>query len=908
MTTQNNGFDLAAYVRSDPQTAALISKLVPDARIATKRDPKGDRKINIPQTAQFTSRMSDRAKKNHDAQLQLDALPDIEMASRILISSILAPADMTSTEVGYTSRTDLFTTDLSNSILNRLKEFYETDFKIKEVLPVALENIITKKGAYITIIIPENTLDAFINSGQLSTEAFQVEFNKVYDSEGRVKNLGILGRPQDKDRRKKAGLSMENFTRPPAEDRIPNGLHMNFASESMHFDVDKESRSIGVLVDENVFVTDNISVLRSPQVIDRIRQERIAQAYQERGMRSFGLESKTFMMGATSGRINDYRIEASLTQKRATQAEMVSEFKTPELMGRRSVGKPLIMVAPSEAILPVTVPGDPTKHIGHFALIDEEGNFIQATPGSQFYNSMQRIDQNSQNSMGSSLMRRVGANTGGGGQYNNLNNRQMDMMTQIYSEMVERDFINRIKNGVIASTVKVSENNDFYRTMLTRTLSRQFTQVLFIPSDYISYIAFDYDEFGIGRSLLDRGSMINSLRSMVMVSDVLANIKNSIGRTRVNVHLPENDPDPQQTFEAMQDFVVEGRRWDLPTTPQNISDITDAIARAGFDFQVEGHPGMPDLKYEAEQHQSSFARPDDSLKEDLKRHSIQLMGLSPEQVDNGLNGEFATTIVSNNILLAKRVMQFQDNLTPQASVLCRKVAIHNESIIEDLRSIVRDAKNQIKFKLDEYETHQISRLTAEEKETYLINKVIYLYIEGLNITLPRPPSVTLENQLQALSIYTDGLDKILTDAYVSSELVPELIGGSANTNIDTLKAQIKGFLIRKFLADKGIMSELGELLATSEDGRPQIDLVKESLRHAESVVRSCVRMTAQVAPVAAAATADIEKIAEGAGTDPDAAGSSGESSGSDSGSDDGGGEEPPEEGADDIEGDPMADM
>jgi hypothetical protein len=911
MNNPDKEFSLAAYVKSDPQTAALISKMVPDQRLVTKRDAKGNRKINVPQTAQLLSQMSDRAKKNRDAQLQLETLPDVAMATRILISSIMAPADMTSTEVGYNGPSNIFTTDLSNSILSRLKEFYENDFKIKELLPVALENIIAKKGSHITIIIPENALDAFVNSGQIGTEGFNVEFERIYDSDGRVRNLGILGRPQEKDRRKVAGLSLENFRNPPAAERIPNGLHMNFGMESIHIDIPPENLAGGVLVDDNIFITDNISVLRSPQVIDRIRQDRVARAYMGRGMRSFGMESKTFRMGGSST-ISDYRIESSLTQRRSHVAAQVSELETPELMSRRSVGRPLIITAPSESILPVTVPGDPTKHIGHFALIDEEGNFIQAAPSDQFYNSMRRIDQNSQNSLGSNLLRRASSNVGRGAAPQ-LSNVQADMMVQIYSEMVERDFINRIKNGVIASTVKVANNNDFYRTMLSRTLTKQFTQVLFIPLDYISYMAFDYDDYGVGRSLLDMGSTINSMRAMVLVSDVLANMKNSIGLTRVNVKLDEKDPDPAQSFETMRDFVVEGRRWELPTTPQNISDITDAIARAGYDFQVEGHPGLPDMTYVAEQHQTSFARPDDSLKEDLKRQSIQLMGLSPEQVDNGLNGEFATTIVSNNILLAKRVMQFQDNLMPQVSDLCRKAVLHNEGIIDDLRSIVGDAKDQIKIELDDYEKLQVKSLSDEEKTTYLVNKAIYLYIDGLGVTLPRPPSVTLEHQLADLATYSDGLETVLTNAFISGDLVPELIAGSASTNVDTLKAQIKGFLIRKFMADKGIFTELGELIAIGEDGKPQIDLVKESLRHAESIVRSCVRMASEVAPVAAAATADIEKITEAAGVDPDAGGSSGDSGGGEEpedagGGDDSGGEEPALDGGDDLELDAAPEM
>ena len=57
---------------------------------------------------------------------------------------------------------------------------------------------------------------------------------------------------------------------------------------------------------------------------------------------------------------------------------------------------------------------------------------------------------------------------------------------------------------------------------------------------------------------------------------------------------------------------------------------------------------------------ASHIKPDTELEEELDKRAIMALGLTPEIVDTGFSPEFATTVVANNVLLAKRVIRIQE--------------------------------------------------------------------------------------------------------------------------------------------------------------------------------------------------------------------------------------------------------
>lgn len=873
--------------KKDPKLAAVISKMTSSPHGQT-RDAQGNRRTQVASTFAFRSVLQKRAKRNSDAAQILRLLPDIELSAQILTSSILSPKDMTTMELIYLGPKNLFSAPLSAALLGRLKEHFEETYKIKPLLTEMVREPLFEKGSYPIAVIPENAIDAFINGDKQITLEGLSDF--VDRETGQVRLMGVLGPHivNGRARRTRVGVATEehytNMARAEAE-KIDRRVH--YQDPDMY----KE-----YVAEEYLHVIDNPAALKIPKINARTKSEAIKKQYRTNGLNvaaeQAGMDlpkvrikpgdGKTPEASAVkvndqpqalsleggvhknatheAGLVSDHRVEQAIFRTRQFQSEPIAMLPKSTDLKRRSVGGPLIMKLPSESVIPVHVPGNLAQHIGYFIILDEEGNPVEVPDGEEGYQGLQSSNATAANSLASNLIRKVetNLNTGGGG-FDPNSAAHMEFATRVYADMVERDLIARVKNGVHAKNASLAKNEEVYRIMLSRVLAKKYTQVLYVPAEFMTYIAFKYSDDGIGRSLLDDTSMINTLRSVMLFSDVMASVKNSIGRTKVTATLDPLDPNPMKMLERSQDEIVRSRMLGMPTGVSNLSDIFEFIQRAGYEWDIKNHPGLPDLSFEFMQTQTSYAKPDTDLQDLLRKSSIMAYGLSPETVDNAYNTEFATTALANNVLLAKRVFLHQDRFTPQLSDHLRKVAANTEDLVEELKEMLMEQKDGIKLELDDSGDTSASELSEEMKDKIIVNRALQEFLSTFYVELPRPTSITLDNQMTDLQTYSDALDKAL-DAYVSSSFFTPATGGDVSNEADTIKNLIKSYYIRKWLADKGILQELGDLTGLDEEGQPILRIDKEITDHAKGLVRGGVMALRELSATIQAANMDMKKL------------------------------------------------
>ena len=856
-------FSAINLTKKDPKLAAMVTKLE-RGNNPVVHDEYGNRKTTVTNTHVFKSMLQKRAKRNNDAHAITKLLPDIELSSQILVSSILSPKDMMSVEFIYGGPKSLLSSELLSSMLNRMKEHFEEDYKIKDKVADMLREPLFEKGAYVAGVIPENAIDDIING---TSHVSMEELRRHFTEDGTARNLNILGPhvlPSD-GRESKVGIVLENHRLFDAKS-IDNRVH--------YFDTDIPDWS-NYSKEEYLIVTDNPNVLKIPKLNAMTKEEVIKKRFSEGGLKS-GLEV-TFENYSETGRpISDIQIERATYRIRQHQTEPIVTVKHQHSLGRRSVGNPLIIKFPSESVLPVHVPGDVKRQIGFFIILDEEGNPITSPSRDQLHPGLR---SDSANSVASNLIKKASMNLGtDGDNFNPLNPIHVSFAQQIFADMVERDLINRVKNGINSSSVNIAHNEEVYRLMLSRVLARKYTQLLYVPVEYMTYIAFKYGDDGIGRSLLDDQAMINTLRTVLMFSDVMASVKNSIGRTKVTGTIPETDPNPMKTIEHMVDEIIRSRTLGIPLGVSNPADVMEFIQRAGYEFEFTGNKGIPDMKFDFAQTNTNFAKPDQELTEHLRKSSIMGFGISPETIDNGFNTEFATTAIANNILLAKRVVMHQDTFVPQLSDHCRKVATHTEDLTNDLREILSNNFDGINIDIEDIDGTSGEQIDDSVKKEIIINKALKDFIAGFNISLPRPSSVTLEAQLSELKNYSDALDVAL-DSYITSDLFTSTVTGEISNEAGTVRALIKAYFIRKWMADKNVLTELAGLVMADEDGNPQINITDEITSHMEAMTKTGVLTLVKLQPNKAAADADLKNsnvaVGDNSDTSSDSYGESG---------------------------------
>jgi hypothetical protein len=850
-------YSAMSLVRTDPGMAATVSKLV-HGKTPPRYDSTGNMTTDNP-SIQALKNVSDNTVQNiSDAQTVMQTLPELELAAQILVSSVLSPKDMMTVELVYKAPENLVTPEVNTAMTNRVRVHFEQNYKIKQVLPRLLRDVLFETGSYPVAVIPENAIDDVINGQRKVT---MESLTDHFDREGKIKPLGLLGPViKNKPREERRGSSisfesMQDYKFDTAYD-TQMGLQLSFEGHGQ---------------ETFTTVTDNYSLLKIPQINQKIREQRITDLMGSRGMRSleaYGADSHGTTMvhevnsGVRKEKMNDRELSNLIYRDRNYQYKPITTLKTQEQLNRRAVGSPLIMHLPSEAVIPVFVPGNIEQHVGFFILIDEDGHPIQRIADIDYYQQL-NARMNSGGSFPSAMLQKVKANMQG---FDNTNNAHLDYSARVYGEMIEQDLLARLRNGVYGNGVALAKREEVYRIMFARALAKQHTQLLFMPIEFMTYFALRYNGDGMGKSMLDDLKIINSLRSMLLFANVMAAVKNSMGRTEVKIKMDEHDPDPQKTFERVVHEILRSRQQAFPVGTNSPMDIVDWVQRAGFEFVPEGHPGLPDMTVEFGEKNTNYAKVDNELDDDLRKRSIMGLGLTPQSVDAAFEAEFATSVLTNNILLSKRVMNIQEVIEPQLADHVRKVMMNDEELIRDLRAILEANADKVIERLkarDEAHKDDPTYKTnlGSQPKQLVIQQLLYDFVMGMEVTLPKPNSVTLENQVAALDTYTKTVDAAL-DSYISSNWFTADVGGDVSNYIGTIKEVAKAHFIRKWLGENGVMPELAELTTLDDDGRPMLNLWDSFQDHIGNVTKVLDHFMNGIKPIKDASNLNEQKRKE----------------------------------------------
>lgn len=852
---ENSGKKVPALqlVRKEPEVAAAISKLVKprDNTTTFLSDGSKTKNLNDSQLQAVADTIKGRIEDNENI---MQVFPDIELAVQILISSVLSPKDMVKTDIIYKQRESLLPSSVILKLTDVIKSHFEGYYEILNELQDILRDALFTSGSYIKAVIPESVVDQIVNSkSSITTESLSELFVN-----GKTVQLGILGPSGDPDKGKKASeIALERLT----------GNRKVTTEETIMCD-GKSFATEGLLE-----VSDNFFLLKLPLLNKKAASDTIKTRV-----------SDNVRTAIESSKLSNIEFSNLVYKSGSGDTSQVITLPGKHAAKRKSIGRPLTMRIPSESTIPVFTPGSPNKHVGYFVLIDASGNPISANSEITAQSSYGGLDallsnsnQQQQNSLGSSLIQRAKANL--------INKDNSDItLTQIvkaYGEIIETDLVERLKNGIYQSELLIGGNEEIYKLMLSRTLANKYCRLVYIPEEYITYFAFKYFKNGIGKSYLDDLKVLTSLRSILLFSKIMAQVKSSINLTHVNVTLDPKDPDPQKTIEIAQHEVSKLRQNYFPLGINSPIDITDWIQKAGIEFSYEGHPGLPETKFDFETKNLQHTVPDSELDELLRKQTYMALGLSPETIDNGFNSEFATTVVSNNILLAKRISQLQDRFSALLSDYAKKVINNDSIIIRELKEVIRDNKDSV----IEFLTKDDKRDFNEMTEELVLKDIVDIYVENLILEFPKPDETSLDNQTEAFTAYSDALDKVI-DHWISSDFITSDLVGEINTNIDTVKNVLKSYFIRKWQAENNYMNELADIVTSNDDGKPSIDLFEINKNHVESITRSILTFMKDMKPIAAAADKDVQNLGITEGTLDT---SSDSSSGSDTGGGDFGG-------------------
>lgn len=815
-------------IRQNPKLASIIDKMV-----VNTLDPYTKGQINIPDQGILRS-ISDVTTSNIlDSKAIFQILPDVELAIQILISTITAPKDMITSKTIFKIVPGSLNVEAANALMGVLSRWWTNTYKINERYEEWLGDILAHTGSVALLVLPESSIDAMINGTKtISKESIA----GTYNVKGWLPTKGFLG---SNNVTAKTSVSQEGFFEIPnaqvGTTHKVNAKDLEISLEDYHGvklkeEVDKTAK---IKLDDTLFVTDNYEAIKAPLLSKAISDAKTTNIIKTK--LSVGLESAKMPKVSELTSSDANKMNEGFFAKR--NFKFVPGVVVPKLGMSDNIGHPLMIKIPSEAVIPVHVPSNPREHIGYFILLDGYGNPVANSQRTDTYSDLSknlatRRELRLNNDVTSSM------NGFGSYSYADTNGRvEIDRMARSYASIVEADLLARLRNGIYGNNVDISQPEEVYRIMLSRHLANQKTTLLYVPCDLMTYMAFDYNDYGIGTSLLDKTKVISSLRAVCIFANTMASIKNATGKKVLNINLDPEDPNPVQTVNELLHHYINSNAAAFPLGATSAKDLTDYLQKAGVSLMVQGNSRYPSTSMTVDDKQSSIATVDTTLTDDLKKTQMMGFSLSPETLDATQNVEFATSIVTSNLLLAKRTFIWQRIFCTFIRKFIVTYTENSQILVDMLKMSLENIKVKLPLELAEVykqyldEKGKVKNETADGYKEFIVK----YFLDNLIIELPQPDTVSLTTKVEALNSYTAALDAII-DSYISSDTFNEFTSAEdLATNVDTYKACIRSYFIRLWAMENDFLPELEVLGEVDNKGKPTFDLVEVEGKHIANV-------------------------------------------------------------------------
>lgn len=794
-------------VEGNPARLPIISKLTADKTTVKDVDKEENFRINRSTLETLYAKMSAlRTNNKHIITL----FPDIELAIQILVSSILSPKKMTDIQLNYRfNKNFIKNPNVSSGLLETIKGYIEETYELEDKLPEIVREALFMSGSCPYAVIAESSVDDLINAdlvSVLSTEEFNRSIDVVF--ERCASPINLIN-----------NTALSNKRKLKAKNNNVNDLVDYLIGES------------------SVFVTDNPGILKVGEIRDKITSTIIKK--ETRGNQVISQES-----------LDKIEYLDVFRTRSTAKPKQVQFIKSKEETVRKSIGKPLFIKLPPQSVIPAFSPGNESEHLGYFVLLDD--NYKPISGG--FNDSdLNRLDQtlHSPNRNNSPIQKA----------YNNLiastntDNIDINSLFETYKNVLETQLFSTIKSALNGKSVSISERNDIYFTMFCRALQEQKTTILYLRKESVVYYAFQYNELGIGKSLLDNLAVQSSLRAILLFARVMSEAKQAIDVTTVNIEFDPDDPDPEKTAELAQSSIMKLRQNFLPLGINNPVDLVNWVQRAGIRFTYSNNPLIPSTQISFESGGVGHVVPDSGLEEELRKQSIIALGLPPETVDNGFSPEFARTVINNNILLSKRVGVYQKKLNALNTKMIN-ILIFND---EDLRYRIKENILEIEKELIESLTEEEKNLFDKDKEKF-IEYYVDNIADNLYVELPKPEETDISNLSAEYDLYKENLDKVL-ESIISTEIFSEDLSGDIANNIDSIRNVYKHYLLRKWMADNNFYPETLEI--TDSNAEEVESLLTGIATHLTSTMRNSDRLFRMMKEVKEAVNLDMNKTFNG---------------------------------------------
>lgn len=759
---------MSNFGKEDAALQALIRKATgPDE--ASTRGSRGEGGVT-PTRTEMSPIIRSRFDAIRQARKTFKALPELETIATIATASILSTKDLVTTSLIYGTSTPELTLEVKSAIDSALKDYFDTEDKLPKKLYRWIYDALATKGASPVIVVPEAAMDVMFGLAQesartSSTAAQNASRNKLekmlFSQRG---SLNVIKPDGEKT------IGIESLFGSKCVSNTPQKIKFDlpedqFLSKGFSFEFD---------------LTDNPNVLVLSDLQERVARESAAKGIYSSGEGSPYKNSK--LKGETTA--NDGVLSKS-GQKDTHDIRRYIEVPKVGTVGR-SEGIPMVRLLPPESVYPLTLGGDELNPIGYLVPLDERGHGVSERVSS--LSDALLINNFSQEHVRNDLIDRSEVGMGGDRIPPDIAQR----MVSRHGEIAVEQLVNNLSQAMGGGDIAISSAQDFYHVMFSRHLAKRRTQVLYVPAENLSYFGVDFNEDGIGESLVERSKVLSTIRMAMMFATMNASILNASRNFQVNIELDPDDSNAQATIDKVKaDSINQFNSQDIRFG--DVDDAYRAATNAGLSFKVTGNAHYPSMGADIQDVTPDYKAPDLDYDESLLRRTCNMARVDPDLVLTPDQIEFAAQIYSKSLLVTQQVLQQQEELSPRITNYVRAYTLSSGVVLDRLAAKL---------------TEVVTRNDNETEENYRerIAKLISDYIRGMTVTLPPPDTSIGESQMDQFDKRFEFFEK-LAEIAVSPDVIDSLQDAGIEVDPDRLKVSVTNYYARKWLRSNDIESD-----------------------------------------------------------------------------------------------------
>lgn len=726
--------------------------------------------------------------------------PEIEASKGIMVGSIMSPTDLQTDSINIVVDDTELGEEVEQKIADLLTNYFNDKIELGPKISEWTGEALYGSGAVAILILPQSNIG-------LLNKTIDLDYYKA-------------GRDPLKEMKKLTSNS-KNKSEPSMESNILTSF------ESLDVLNSRDKNDVLEKIDRQIS-TEVIASIESKGYLPKMRKTEIETSAKDASKQIRELLTSNKSHVVISNKLDGINAhETRLTGRiKQLQKEIENNFKdnsdnplfivSDEEQEDQNV---TILEIPTQAVVPVIIPGSPSKHIGYFVLVDQWGMPLTSeSPESATHTGSRKMSESAmQAAFGVPSIYKANSGVTDAQRY--------DITSDIFGITLKYLLMNKLEEyGLTGTTI---ENHDAMTACMFRSLLlKKKCGLVFVPEPLMVYYCFKYHPNGTGKSLLHNMSMLLALRTTLLVSYVMAATENSIDNKTIEINVDEKNANMQQLLDMVRNAYVEKKMLRFDNNPITVQ--RDLIQKSLTIIPKNMRGANEALSVQTDHKQTGSIAPDEGLLEKLTNWIITGFEVPHSALNHTSENEYARGVASTNLFFSNNIKGKQKITIKHSTKLIKNYIRYSSYLQKQIREILRTTEIDKKEHTGSEDVKQFAKLNPKhvpsmetgdteyktnvpeskievDTNTDSENKNIAKIINGVKLSLPSPKIVVDKAQYREIEEYIGTIEKIVEQVYSDDLLVGEDARNLKDT-IGNIRAIIRSSMVRDYIENIGFQS------------------------------------------------------------------------------------------------------